>query len=363
MKRLKILHIAEIRGIGGLQVWVKELAKEQIKNGHSVNIMLPKNISNQSNEYNDSIQILTWNTNEFSDYDVINTHGSECIFPIRNRKSKNLSIIHTYAGTIAGIKKDICWKYNIYGSKAKLMVPWKIFPECISGWYSDHVIVNSNKTHNEVIKYYKIRNEKISLVCGGYQLFESNLTKNEIREKYGLPLNDILILCVGRPDPVKGLNELLLAFCEIKKIFKNIKLVLAPKHQEHDDTISLDMPYNNMHLLYKACDLFVCPSIYDGYSLATHEALAYGLPSIVSKNAGIAMHCRNSENSILLDYKARSQFSNELIEAIKFLLLNKNRSQEIGKIAKKDFSHLTWNFVAKETDKIYLNTLLKNDEK
>jgi glycosyltransferase involved in cell wall biosynthesis len=37
-----------------------------------------------------------------------------------------------------------------------------------------------------------------------------------------------------------------------------------------------------------ACDLFVLPSRYEGYSLATQEALGCGIPALVSACAGIA---------------------------------------------------------------------------
>ena len=47
-----------------------------------------------------------------------------------------------------------------------------------------------------------------------------------------------------------------------------------------------NVPYHQVHNLYKRADIFVYPSLHEGSALAIYEALASGLPVITTANAG-----------------------------------------------------------------------------
>src|SRR5207253_34582 len=53
--------------------------------------------------------------------------------------------------------------------------------------------------------------------------------------------------------------------------------------------------------LLRACDAHCLPSRYEGYSLATQEALACGVPAFVTHNAGIAERYPESLHDLLID--------------------------------------------------------------
>jgi glycosyltransferase involved in cell wall biosynthesis len=47
-----------------------------------------------------------------------------------------------------------------------------------------------------------------------------------------------------------------------------------------------EIPRSDTHQIYTSCDIFVLPTISDGFAITQLEALAYGLPVITTPNCG-----------------------------------------------------------------------------
>jgi hypothetical protein len=83
---MRIFHVAEVRGIGGLQNWVLGLAKAQQQMGHEVTVILPPDTSNNWSLHTDipEIPIKMWNLTYFQDADIVHSyaglgHGIPCL--------------------------------------------------------------------------------------------------------------------------------------------------------------------------------------------------------------------------------------------------------------------------------------------
>ena len=59
-----------------------------------------------------------------------------------------------------------------------------------------------------------------------------------------------------------------------------------------------DLPFEEAPAVLAACDALVSPTRYEAYGLAVHEALARGLPALVSRSAGIADEGRLSAGQL-----------------------------------------------------------------
>ena len=94
-------------------------------------------------------------------------------------------------------------------------------------------------------------------------------------------------------------------------------------------------PANDDELLsfYHQCDLFVFPSLIEGFGLPPLEAMACGIPVIVSKCGGVAEYC-NSENSVLVDPGNAGQIADSI-------LLLKNNVDRRQKLRKKGLETAT----------------------
>ncbi len=108
------------------------------------------------------------------------------------------------------------------------------------------------------------------------------------------PKNHFNIISTARLMPQKNLDNLIRAFAKIHRKYSNTTLTIVGDGKERSNLENLAKSLNT-HVfftgyqkdvsiyLYKA-DLFVLPSIYEGFGNSHIEAVATGLPSIVSKN-------------------------------------------------------------------------------
>jgi len=123
-----------------------------------------------------------------------------------------------------------------------------------------------------------------------------------------------ILLSVGRLAPQKNQQCLIAAFSEISHKFPNWKLRIlgegelrgALEQQVFDlglnHKVELPGAVSDVSQEYLRADLFVLPSTYESFGLATAEALLHGLPAIGFADCpGTNTLIRNNENGILVD--------------------------------------------------------------
>ena len=113
------------------------------------------------------------------------------------------------------------------------------------------------------------------------------------RARLGIPAHDRLLLTVRRFEPRMGLEQLLQALALLH--LKDLKLavvgggILAPDLYRLAEDLGVSqsvhfagrVPDQELHDWYRAADLFVLPTVaYEGFGMATAEALASGTPVI-----------------------------------------------------------------------------------
>ncbi len=113
------------------------------------------------------------------------------------------------------------------------------------------------------------------------------------------------LLYVGQINQRKGLRYLLEAMRLLSREEVELTLVgemlvppaaLAP-YRGYYRHLS-NQPYHRIHEVFQAADVFVYPSLHEGSSLAVYEALASGLPAIVTHNTGTVI--RDGEEGFLV---------------------------------------------------------------
>jgi glycosyltransferase involved in cell wall biosynthesis len=123
-------------------------------------------------------------------------------------------------------------------------------------------------------------------------------TRQELRSSYGFCAEDSVLLFVGRFVAEKGINTLLEAFNQLasKSGFENVHLCLAGGGRLQENAVAglVDTDVNRqrrIHVLppkipaveyYQMADLFVSPSQREGLPNVVLEALAVGLPCVLS---------------------------------------------------------------------------------
>ena len=165
---------------------------------------------------------------------------------------------------------------------------------------SDIIISVSHSTKQDLIKYYKLSADKIRIVYSGVN---KKLLDQKIQTSISLPKKYILTLSLMGPR--KNTLGLIRAFDVLKKNkeFTELYLLVAGgfdkfykskikreiKKSPHQNKIVLLGPVKEEQksVLYKNAQLFVYPSLYEGFGFPPLEAMYCGVPTVVSHNTSL----------------------------------------------------------------------------
>jgi glycosyltransferase involved in cell wall biosynthesis len=158
------------------------------------------------------------------------------------------------------------------------------------------VIAVSESTKNDLVKIYGISPAKIDVVYNGVDASFQPLPADRVasfRQQNRLP--DRFILFVGTLEPRKNIVRLIEAYAKLPK--ERLPLLLVGGKGWFYDEIFARVealgltgevhfvgfvPAEDLPLWYNAADLFVYPSIYEGFGLPPLEAMACGTAVITS---------------------------------------------------------------------------------
>lgn len=223
--------------------------------------------------------------------------------------------------------------------------------------HSDAVITISQNSRREIARFARVAPEKVSVAppATSLQRVTDSGTLMRVRDAYRLPEHFILYL--GTLEPGKNLPHLVRAFTELKRTHPKLEhhLVLAgapgwgvraiEREIQKSDASGFHLigfvDENDLAAIYSLADLFVYPSLYEGFGMPPLEAMACGTPVIVSnvsslpevlgepwtgKLAGLLVEPRNVP--ALANAMARVLTDNTLHQRLRSLSLR--RAQELS---------------------------------
>jgi UDP-glucose:(heptosyl)LPS alpha-1,3-glucosyltransferase len=164
------------------------------------------------------------------------------------------------------------------------------------------VIVNSELVRRDLLQRYRIDPERVRLIRNGVDLARFHPRQRaeggrKLREELRLGAGPV-VLFLGSNYGRKGLGVVLEAFPELRRHFPSAKLVVVGadpdiagwKRRAHDlglDDAALFLgKRSDTEACYGASDVYVLPTRYDSFAYTVLEALASGVPAIVSDAAG-----------------------------------------------------------------------------
>jgi len=225
-------------------------------------------------------------------------------------------------------------------------------------------IVAVSKYIREIILNLGITSSKIKLIYNGTNIdqFQPNISGEKIKTELKLK-NSFNLLTIRKFFYRKGLQYLIRAIYLVKNKIPNIKLIiigygpfesylkrLTEKLHLQDYILFLGMIQNqNLPPYYAASDVFVIPSLAEGFGVAAAEAMAMELP-LISTNIKGLIEVSDSTNAIVVppaDEKA-------IAEAIIKLWQDPQLREKLGKAGRqKIINKFNWDRAGKEYNDLY----------
>lgn len=222
------------------------------------------------------------------------------------------------------------------------------------------IITVSEFSKKEIIKYFKIKPEKITVT---YEAADRFL----ITEQSKIYIPKPYLLYVGAAYPHKNLENLLKAFRILLNDLKssdtqNLKLVLVGKEdffyqrlKKKTEELSLRertiflgyLDDQGLVQIYQNAFIYVFPSYYEGFGLPALEALSQGVPVVASRTGSLPE---------ILDQAAlyfNPHDIKDMAQIIGKVINDKNLREDLIKKGFKQVKKFNWQKCAEETLKVY----------
>jgi len=160
-----------------------------------------------------------------------------------------------------------------------------------------HVIADSSATKSDLVHFYGLDPDKISVLLSGIDLqtFSPGGVESSLLQQYGL--DRPYILSVGTVQPRKNYSRLILALSRLRQQGYDLLLAIAGGEGWLNDELYTTLHQSGMtdsvkilgfvqesHLpmLYRGAELLALPSLYEGFGFPVLEAMACGTPVVTS---------------------------------------------------------------------------------
>lgn len=347
----KIIHILGSLTAGGAETLLHSIVSKwnDPVYKHEIYYLMPVNTLEPSfNELGIPCTLIDWN----SEIDILKMPDL-----IRNLNKDRPAIVHSHLwwgnyliATASQLARVPVYVESIHGcfSNSKLgrflhQVAWPIHL-----MQTDSVICVSEYVYNYLHSIIGLSNRKMTVIrniipdCDPVSI---DMIK-KVRSQLNIPMDNTVLITVANLFPrVKGYEIYLKALSQMlrdshedttvlivgaeQKLHKDFPEYLKKLTEQYglsNNVIFLGYR-NDIHSLLSASDLYVMPSLIEGYSLALMEALRAGLP-VVSSRTGIAEEVVISgRNGVLVEPGNIS----ELIEGIQYYLKDRKKRKSSGR--------------------------------
>lgn len=281
--------------------------------------------------------------------DIVHLHG---IRPIL------IGSLACTIGRVRGVVSTLHGSYSLMATNSQgniskpLQMLAKLF-HWIGFTLSDRLVVDCENLKNEVRKVYyginrdieQILRRKVRVVYNGIDLSEFNDIDQwpDIRKQIGIPLDTVVVGTVTRLDePKKGVGIFLKAVSYLLADRLDIHFVVAGGGHARKplEAMSRNLGIaNRVHFLghvedirpiYRTLDVFVLPSLSEGFPTVNLEAMAAGLPVVTTDVGGTTEAIRNGVNGLVVP----PEDDCALARAIRQLCEDASKRKAMGKIGK-----------------------------
>jgi UDP-glucose:(heptosyl)LPS alpha-1,3-glucosyltransferase len=180
------------------------------------------------------------------------------------------------------------------------------------------------------------------------------------RKQFGVPEQEFVFLYVGQLR--KGARQCIQALAQVPE---GLLLCVSPsdpaayrrfaKQCGVEQRVIFAGHTKEVEKVYAAGDSLLLPTPFDTFALVVSEAMACGLPIVVSREAGVSELIEHGVNGLLLDDVTSSA---ELAGHMRRLQQDPEGTERLSRAGRETISRFTWDAVARQTLEVY-DTLLE----
>jgi len=368
------------RDTGGMNVYIRELARELAKRGHTIDIYTKAHQPQHGPSINlgQNVRLIHLETGVDEDipklaiYDYIQrlACGAE---NFRNYNQMQYDLIHSHywLSGLIGRQLQTLWHvphavmFHTLGAvknsigigedepELRIESEQEVVNSC------DRIIASTAKERQDLIKHYGASPDKIAIIpCGvNLDLFKP-IDKEIARKELGLDHQKV-VLFVGRIEPLKGLEQLLGASNYIEGGKPPLLMIVGgdeysqgrvqtlqhiAKELHIEDSVAFvgSVAQERLPLFYSAADICAIPSYYESFGMVALESLACGTPIVATNVGNMRRIIRQSEMGRL----AKDNSPHNLASEISELLYHREDKEQHVKTRRDRMTEFSWATIA-----------------
>lgn len=348
---MRIIHLCQFLGVGGLEQVLYLLIKEQLKLGHKVEVIVYDRDRRWVEKYKNlgikvhtdyqkksglDLDLINYISKKIQDFDIVHTHDLNpaiylAIFKIKRLFSFNkVNFVHTTHGM----------------EHIKLAPKTRIY-EALIGFLANKIICVSPKFQEYYHSQFFTSKDKVRLIDNGVDIDPNYQKKlnSETLIALGLDSSRPIAIYVARVVPLKGQLELI----NIYKELNHQLLIVGPSgddnyYQECEkncpDNIKMLGSREDIQDLLDVSNYYISHSFHEGLPISVLEAGSRKLPCLLYNIPGHEQFNHQFECVVLFsknDFKLKLAYleknSKILIESFRQLIINnysiKNMAQKV----------------------------------
>lgn len=257
-------------------------------------------------------------------YDLIHSHYWMSGLAAETLKAAwNVPIVHMFH-TLGSLKNQVA------RSEAEREGEYRLEGERHVVRIADAIIAATSAEKAQLEEYYQANANRIAVIPPGVDTCHFYpIPSDEARQYLGIPLEDRVVLYVGRIEPLKGVDTLLraMACLRFQKILAGRAMYLIVIGGDPDaspDQMDAEMArlqrlrdelklgntvlflgkrgQDTLPYYYSAAEVVVVPSHYESFGMVALEAMACGTPVVASQVGGLALLVRDGETGYTVPY-------------------------------------------------------------
>lgn len=225
---------------------------------------------------------------------------------------------------------------RVFGRRARRLLSARVPP-----YLCNKTICVSNAVRDTLIRQYKFPVRKMLTIHNGVSPAEFAPGRSNgmaIRTKLGIRSDEFVLVCISRLSPEKGLDVLLKALSVLLHGNLSCKLIIIGEGYLRDKLMEQIVELNLSRNVFMegfqddvrpylcAADVFVLTSYLEGLPFSVLEAMACGLPCVVTNVGGNSEAVTHNVNGLVVN----SGSAEEVVEAIFYLLTRPQERARMG---------------------------------